>query len=77
MSLEDAAKFCADAAEIDVRLAMDVAEVPAAATGFTSIDRLIGQANERARELLEAGADTMLEAAADLTAQLFQNATEA
>lgn len=77
MSLEDAAKLCADAAENNVRRAKDVAGAPVPATGFTSIDRLIDQSNERARALLEDGADTMLAAAADLTAQIFENETRA
>lgn len=71
--LEDAAKVCADAAENNLRVADEAATSPPASTGFPSIDTLITQANERSRELLEDAADTMLGAAADFTAQIFEN----
>jgi hypothetical protein len=75
MSFEDAAKLCADAAENNLRVAADVAGSSPAATGFPSIDNLIGQALQRSQELLEEGADTVAEAAADFTARIFENET--
>lgn len=73
MSLEDAAKLCADAAENDLRLAADTADSPPATTGLPSVDKLIRQAHERSQALLDEAADTMLDAATDLTAQIFEH----